>query len=279
MVLPFDTITNAFFGIWHLPMLFVLFPPSFCWNVEASVMLTLCWVIVPDLWVSALASFVFPHRCHSLSLCIVNDLCRCAVLVLPASRFCWCPLIISLLIEMAFISTAAFAQSDNPVLRPPTLASTSKAILSNGVIWERPTCLLISYIIFIIGAVSLLQQFSNALRLSNWGDRLLLHIRLSIKSGAGGWGVELGQLCARERQVIGCCLLDTCMVPRWCFGRLICSISVRSHHLFTLTACVRKIKHGTWKTDICCCSECVLEESTVWTLPMKWHVVVHFQLD
>lgn len=239
MVLPFDTITIAFSGIWHLPMLSVLFPPSFCWNIEASVRLTPCWVIVPDLWVSALVSFVFSHRCHSLSLCIVNGLCRCAVLVLPASKFCWCPLIISLLMEMAFISTAAFDQSDSPVLRPPTLDSTSKAILSSGVIWERPTCLLISYIIFIMGSISLLQQFSNALRLS---DRMLLHIRFSIKSGAGGWGVALG-----EKQVIGCCLLYMCMVPRWCFGRLICSISVRCHHLFTLTACVRKIKHGTWK--------------------------------
>lgn len=105
-----------------------------CWNAGASVMLTLCWVIVPDFWASALLS-----RCHSISLCIVNGLCRCAVLVLPASGFCRCPLIIWLLMEMAFITTEAFAQSDSPpVLKPPTLASNI-AILSNRVIWEKQT--------------------------------------------------------------------------------------------------------------------------------------------
>lgn len=229
-------------------MLFVLF---LCWNILS------CWHCAEwssQTWVSALVSFVFSHRCHSLSLCIVNGLCRCAVLVLPASRFCWCPLIISLLMEMAFISTPLLNLTVLSSGHPPWLQPVKPSCPSGRdthVCWA-PT-LYSLWASFVYSSSSLMHW-----RLSN---RLLLHIRFFIKSGAGGWGVVLGQLCVREKQVIGCCLLWMCMVPRWCFGRLICSISVRCHHLFTLTACVRKIKHGTWKTDICCCSKCMLEVS------------------
>lgn len=158
------------------------------------------------LWASAFVPIAFSHWCHSLSLCIVNGVCRCTLLVLPVSVFCWCPLIICLLMEMTFISTAA-----------------------NRLILERPTCLLISHSIFITGAISLI---------CNWGDRLLMHLRHSMKSGADGWGAALGQVCDREKRVIGCCLLDMRKVSRWCLGRLICSISFGCQHLFTLIACV-----------------------------------------
>lgn len=59
-------------------------------------------------------------------------------------------------------------------------------------------------------------------------------------------------------------------VSRWCLGWLICSISFRCQHLFTLIACVSR-----WKTNICCCSKCVLEVSVDrrGDPPYKWHVL------
>lgn len=150
-----------------------------CWNAGASVMLTLCWVIVPDFWASALLS-----RSHSISLCIVNGLCRCAVLVLPASGFCRFPLIICLLMEMAFITTEAFSQSGSPVLKPPTLASDI-AILSNGVIWEKQTPMSAHLPHYIHHG----GNFYSSSSLMHWvtGDRLLLHIRFSKKEIWSRW--------------------------------------------------------------------------------------------
>lgn len=104
------------------------------------------------LWASALVPFAFLHRCHSSSLCIVNGVCRCAVLVLPVSGFCWCPLIICLLIHQ-HCSLCSIWQSC-PWSTQLGFHQYSRPVQQTHL--ERPTCLLISHSICVTGVVSLM---------------------------------------------------------------------------------------------------------------------------